>query len=152
MDFGKLPNVDNVNFALPKDRDRSLKTLRTKISQNPDNSGERPKPPRVYVGAPLWSVKEWVGKIYPAKTPARDYLAIYSRRFNSIELNSTFYRVPDAKTVRAWAEAVPENFVFSPKLSQFISHQDNLLAAEKAIRAFFDAVSGFGAALGMSFL
>src|SRR5687768_15116029 len=132
MDFGKLANVDRVKFELPKDSPRNARVLKAGNS----------RAPQIYIGAPLWGVKEWVGNFYPPKTPAKDFLHVYSRRFNSIELNTTFYRTPDIKTVQSWKNDVPEGFRFAPKVVQTVSHIQDLAIARKQLTDFCEAVKG----------
>jgi uncharacterized protein YecE (DUF72 family) len=142
MDFGKLANVDRIDFTLPKDSPRNARVL-----QSP-----RSRELRVYVGAPRWAVKEWVGSLFPLKTPAKDFLRVYSRRFNTIELNTTFYRTPDAKTVQGWKAEVPEGFRFAPKVVQSVSHIQDPSISRRELREFCEAVQGFEENLGVSFL
>src|SRR3954466_348565 len=101
MEFGKVASPDRVEFSFPPN--------------DPRNAAGAPVRPSLWIGAPVWACKEWVGRIYPPKTPARDFLKFYSRQFNSIELNSSFYRVPDAATVETWKKTVPQGFKFAPK-------------------------------------
>ncbi len=141
MDFGKLYNVDRVRFELPPDSMRNVRVL-------PGAS----RPLKAYLGAPVWSVKEWVGSIYPKKTPAREFLKHYSRRFNTIELNSTFYHIPDPKLVAQWKAMVSAEFRFAPKVVQTVSHQNDLVAAKAILRTFCATMSELGENLGPSFL
>ena len=78
MDFGKLNNVDRVDFSLPETPSRSIDMLAA--------SGPREGAPLVHVGAPIWSPKQWVGRVYPKGTKSADFLAEYTKQFNSIEL------------------------------------------------------------------
>lgn len=82
MEFGKIQDpeiLDQVNWKIPETDPLSLKFL----EQNQSQSHE------LFVGAPAWGHKEWVGKFYPLKTPATKYLYHYSRYFTTIELNTT---------------------------------------------------------------
>lgn len=70
----------------------------------------------VHVGASGWSYPSWKPGFYPAGTDARDFLALYATRFDTVELNTTGYRLPAEEQFRRWAEQVPAGFTFAPKL------------------------------------
>lgn len=93
-----------------------------------------------------WSYGQWVGNFYPPDTKPADYLRAYSKHLDSVEANSTFYRLPYRRTVRGWRDATPDGFVFSVKLPRTISHQ-NLEDADK-LHAFLDRIGGLGEKLG----
>lgn len=93
-----------------------------------------------------WSYGQWVGNFYPPDTKPADYLREYSKYLNSVEANSTFYRLPTRKTVQGWRDATPEGFIFSVKLPRAITHQ-NLEDADK-LQAFLDIIGGLGEKLG----
>jgi len=82
MKFGKLPDITQVDFTLPPDP-AGTTTILAKLPPS--------KAPKLYVGCTGWGMKEWVGKVYPEKTKAKDYLTHYTKQFNTIELtkNST---------------------------------------------------------------
>ncbi len=146
MDFGKLPHISGVDFKLPADMQGNVQLLqRTGFS-------EKSAQTRIYVGAPVWSQKEWVGRIYPAGTRTKDYLKYYSQQFNTIELNMTHYRVPDEEMIRSWRTMSEPGFKFCPKFPQTISHERMLQGTEAMTAAFCGAVMGLGDRLGTSFL
>jgi uncharacterized protein YecE (DUF72 family) len=70
----------------------------------------------VHVGASGWSYPSWKPSFYPARTDARDFLSYYAERFDTVELNTTGYRLPAEEQFRRWAEQVPPGFTFAPKL------------------------------------
>lgn len=107
---------------------------------------------RVGIGCPVWGVKEWVGKVYPRGAQPAEYLRHYARQFNSIELNSTHYRIPDPTTVRSWREQSPDDFRFCPKFPQEISHRSPLGANKALVNEFVHNLMGLGERLGISFL
>lgn len=144
MDFGRLPNVDNINFALPKD-DKGTERLWSKLKKSDLT-------PQVYVGCPVWGQKEWVGKIYPANTKEKDFLKHYTRQFNSIELNATHYRIPGEATIRNWKAAAEKGFKFCPKIPQEISHQKQLQNCYDLTTVFCNMISGLEDHLGLTFL
>ena len=77
---------------------------------------------RILVGTASWSDPGFVEYWYPKKMPAADRLAWYAQHFDMVELNSSFYSVPDPRMVRRWRESTPANFVFNVKLHQLLSH------------------------------
>ena len=116
MKFGKLEDISQVNFTLPPTHPKTWQVLGNAMRdrQNKDFN--------VYFGATGWSNKEWVGKWYPGSAKPKDYLYHYTRQFNTIELNTTHYRIPDNRTVDRWRETAPDGFLFCPKVPQLISH------------------------------
>ena len=76
----------------------------------------------LHLGTIGWSYNFWGGKFYPHKTAPKDYLMYYSSQFNTVEVDSTFYRIPTPKTISNWKEQTPENFRFSLKFPQVITH------------------------------
>jgi uncharacterized protein YecE (DUF72 family) len=112
----------------------------------------KPVVPAIYIGCPIWNNKEWLGKIYPATAKEKDYLKYYSQQFNTIELNTTHYRIPDTATIERWKNAVAKWFTFCPKFPQQISHELQLRGAEELTDIFCDAIRGLNKHLGISFL
>lgn len=70
-----------------------------------------------------WSYKFWVDKLYPPKLKAQEYLQEYSKHFNSVEVNSSFYRVPSVSTIKKWKEETNQSFLFSVKTPKKITHE-----------------------------
>jgi uncharacterized protein YecE (DUF72 family) len=77
---------------------------------------------KLHVGTSGYSYKEWKGNFYPEDLPAKEMLAYYSRRLPAVEINNTFYRLPQASMIQNWKEQVPKLFRFSIKASQRITH------------------------------
>ncbi len=77
---------------------------------------------RMLTGTSGFSYKEWVGPFYPEKTPASAMLRYYAERFPTVEINNTFYRMPDTALLERWAQEVPEGFAFTLKAPQRITH------------------------------
>ncbi|MFN2577981.1 MAG: DUF72 domain-containing protein [Pyrinomonadaceae bacterium] len=80
----------------------------------------------LHVGTSGYSYKEWKGNFYPEDLPAKEMLAYYSRRLPAVEINNTFYRLPQASMIENWKAQVPENFRFSIKATQRITHVKRL--------------------------
>ncbi len=104
--------------------------------------------PSLFIGTSGFYYPDWKGSFYPAALPARDYLPFYSARFNSLEVNNTFYRLPLETTLARWLDITPENFIFAVKASRFITHIKRLEDAEGAVSIFLDRIRCLGPKLG----
>ncbi len=151
MDFGKLPSISHVNFSLPPDPPGNAAVL----EKLPKTAAK----PKIFIGATGWSMKEWVGKLYPKGTKSQDFLKHYARQFNTIELNTTHYRIPDELTIRHWHDEAAPDFRFCPKVLQTISHSSDLhppplppLKGGNLVELFCLAMSGLQEKLGCCFL
>ena len=102
----------------------------------------------IYVGTSGYSYKEWKGSFYPEKLPANEMLAYYAERFNAVELNNTFYRLPKPEMIENWKSQVPEDFRFTMKASQGITHFRRLKDATPATRFMLERVAPFEERLG----
>lgn len=100
----------------------------------------------------MWALKTWVGNFFPPKSKAKDFLALYSRRLNTVEGNTTFYAVPDVTTVERWREETPPGFKFCLKFPQIISHRKRLRNCEAETREFVDRLERLGDRCGPAFL
>jgi uncharacterized protein YecE (DUF72 family) len=87
----------------------------------------------LYVGTSGYSYKRWKGSFYPKDLPDKKMLAYYGERFRTVEINNTFYRLPKASVLEAWAEAVPADFKFVLKASQRITHMKRLKDADELV-------------------
>jgi uncharacterized protein YecE (DUF72 family) len=82
--------------------------------------------PRIHIGTQGWNYDAWVGPFYPTGTRLVDFLPTYSRAFDSVEVDSTFYGVPATTTFQSWFDRTPRDFIFSLKLPQEITHDQRL--------------------------
>lgn len=105
-----------------------------------------------YIGCPMWGYKEWVGTLFPPRTPPGDFLRLYSNRFTTVEGNTTFYAVPGAETIARWRAETPPGFRFCPKIPRDISHSPALEVTQAPTLAFVARVQGLGERLGPIFL
>jgi uncharacterized protein YecE (DUF72 family) len=112
----------------------------------------RRKVPSVYIGCSVWTDRSFVGKVYPQGTLIKDFLKIYCQQFNTVELNTTFYSIPSVDRVKKWKEAATPSFRFCPKISQSISHSNNMDKQRHLLDIFLEAVLHFEKALGMTFM
>jgi uncharacterized protein YecE (DUF72 family) len=104
-----------------------------------------------YLGCAVWGYKDWVGTLFPSGSRSSDFLSLYSQRFTTVEGNTTFYSVPDLKTVRRWASETPDHFRFCLKLPKFITHQGTLAAKIPEAIAFLHTMQPLGERLGPVF-
>jgi uncharacterized protein YecE (DUF72 family) len=102
----------------------------------------------LYLGTSSWTAVGWETTFYPPHTKESEYLPFYATRFNSVEVDSTFYRIPTAKTVQQWRDRTPEGFVFAAKLPQTITHEKVLVNAESDLKAFLGVMDLLGPKLG----
>src|SRR5215813_6892212 len=93
---------------------------------------------RIFLGTQGWNYEGWVGPFYPRGTKARDMLGLYSRVFNSVEVDSTFYAIPPESSVKAWADRSPDNFTFSFKLPSEITHRHRLHHSAGPLKEFLN--------------
>lgn len=102
----------------------------------------------VRIGTSGWHYKHWVGTFYPPKTPASRMLAYYFEHFNTVELNNSFYRLPQKTALTSWRNSTPENFVFAAKGSRFLTHMKKLKDAGHGLTRFLDAIETLDRKLG----
>jgi uncharacterized protein YecE (DUF72 family) len=103
---------------------------------------------RVRVGCSGWNYKSWRGRFYPAEVPASRWLEYYAERFDTVEVNNTFYRLPERDTFEAWRRRVPSNFLAAIKASRFLTHMKRLRDPEEPLARLFSRASALGPVLG----
>jgi uncharacterized protein YecE (DUF72 family) len=143
MEFGKVQNLDVIDWTLPPLNAPSVSFLNSLPAVTPRTT--------FYVGAPAWGHKAWVGKIYPAKAKPAEFLSHYAKSFNTIELNSSHYGIPAEPTVAKWREAVPQEFLFCPKLLQAMSHDERGLLDPQLQNSWFEFLEKLGPNRGPCF-
>jgi len=97
-----------------------------------------------FIGTSGWSYDHWIGMFYPEDLGKDRWLEFYTESFDSVELNASFYRLPRKKTFQNWGRRTPPEFIFSVKMSRYVTHVKRLLNPEDSLRMFFDSVSGLG--------
>lgn len=102
----------------------------------------------LYVGTSGYSYKEWKGNFYPEKIPAKEMLAYYATRLPAVEINNTFYRLPQKSMLENWRDQVPTGFKFSVKASQRITHFKRLQGTEAETRYLLDTAAALDDRLG----
>jgi uncharacterized protein YecE (DUF72 family) len=102
----------------------------------------------IRIGTQGWNYDAWVGPFFPSGTRPTDYLSVYARAFDTVEVDSTFYAIPPAATLRSWSQRVPDGFAFALKLPQEITHENRLRHSQDLAALFFDRVRELGDRLG----
>jgi uncharacterized protein YecE (DUF72 family) len=102
----------------------------------------------ILVGTSGYNYPEWKGSFYPEDLPTAKMLPYYASRFNTVEINYTFYRMPNAKLVTNWALQVPDQFRFTLKAPRRITHDRRLKDVGDAVRAFCEVAAELGPKLG----
>ena len=100
----------------------------------------------VWVGCAGWAYRDWRGVLYPEKMPQREWLARYAQEFDTVEVNSTFYRLPSTDTVSTWVAETPAAFRFAVKASRYITHIKRLREPEKYVERFLEGVAPLASA------
>lgn len=103
----------------------------------------------IHVGTSGYSYKEWKGSFYPEKIPAKEMLRYYAERLSTVEINATFYRMPQPSMLENWKEQVPTSFRFSLKAPQRITHIKRLKEIEDETKYFLETASVLGDELGV---
>ena len=145
-----MDDVSRINFDLPPLLEDSQNFLRSLPS---------PTAPQIFIGNPTWGSKKWLGKIYPSKSQPKDFFSHYVQQYSTIELNTTFYQIPEKDTIERWKNTASlrqeSKFKFCPKIFRGVSHHprfglDHTSAPliEECIHVF----SSFEDALGLCFL
>ena len=101
--------------------------------------------PRVWIGTSGWNYKHWKKSFYPEGLPSREWLHYYSSRFDTVELNTSFYRIPSKDSVREWQKTTPVCVRFALKLWRGITHYKKLKDCREHLRNFLDAAEVFDA-------
>jgi uncharacterized protein YecE (DUF72 family) len=105
----------------------------------------------MWVGTSGYNYPEWRGSFYPEKFPAAKMLPYYAARFNTVEINYTFYRTPNAKILAGWSEATPEPFKLTLKAPKRITHTARLKDCEELLQDFVKTADTLGPKLGILF-
>jgi uncharacterized protein YecE (DUF72 family) len=104
------------------------------------------------IGCSGWTYKDWTGPFYPPGTKDRARLEYYATRFDTAEINASFYRLPSEATVGGWARRAPPGFVFAWKVSRFITHNKKLIDCADSAALVFGRMAPLGDKLGPSLI
>lgn len=102
----------------------------------------------VRVGTSGWSYPHWRGRFYPEGLPTDEWLGWYAGRFDTVEINNSFYHLPEKKTFASWRAATPADFVFSVKASRYITHMKKLRDTERAVSTLLSRAEVLAEKLG----
>lgn len=100
------------------------------------------------IGTSGWVYSDWRARFYPKKLPHARWLSHYADHFDTVEINGSFYRLPEATTFEGWREQVPAGFCFAVKFSRFGTHMKRLLGAKETIGRFLERAIHLGPRLG----
>lgn len=100
------------------------------------------------LGSSSWTAKGWLGSFYPSGTKQGDFLIEYSKHYDTVEIDATFYAIPAARTVDGWRDKTPEDFVFATKVPKSITHDNFLENCEDELTAYLDTMDRLGDKLG----
>jgi uncharacterized protein YecE (DUF72 family) len=103
---------------------------------------------RIRIGTSGWSYGHWLGTFYPKGTRPPDFLAVYADRFDSVEINRTFYKLPTVSTMAAWRAQSPSHFLFAAKASRYLTHRKKLKNPEEPIGRLLGCVEALEQKLG----
>ncbi|MGD0125334.1 MAG: DUF72 domain-containing protein [Terriglobia bacterium] len=107
-----------------------------------------PQIPNLRLGTSSWSSQDWVGVFYPAGTAPADFISEYAKHFDTVEVDSTFYRTPSPAMVRNWAARTPDGFLVAAKFPQVITHERVLVDCASEVSEFLKAMDLLGDKLG----
>src|SRR4051794_13739046 len=104
--------------------------------------------PTVRIGCSGWQYRHWRGNFFPAELPAARWLEYYAERFNTVEINNTFYRLPEAETFASWSRRVPRGFIYAVKASRYLTHMKKLKDPDDPIARLFTRAKRLGPTFG----
>ena len=90
----------------------------------------------VRIGCSGWMYDDWRGRLYPQREPKRRWLELYAAKFDTVEVNSTFYRLARSEGVAGWVRQTSEQFLFAVKASRYLTHIKRLQGIEEGIKRF----------------
>ena len=94
----------------------------------------------VHVGCSGWMYDDWRGRLYPEGLAKRGWLERYAEVFETVEVNSTFYRLASRDAVADWVERTPADFVFAVKASRYLTHMKRLTDLDRGIGRFYERI------------
>jgi uncharacterized protein YecE (DUF72 family) len=95
----------------------------------------------VRIGCSGWNYADWRGPVYPPGCPPRRWLAHYSTKFDTVEVNSTFYRLAKPEAVARWVEETPADFLFTVKASRYLTHMKRLTDMERGVERLYAGIA-----------
>ncbi len=104
--------------------------------------------PNLYLGTSSWSSEDWVGVFYPQGIAPADFITEYAKHFDTVEVDSTFYRSPSPAMVKNWYRRTPPGFVFAAKIPRSITHDKVMEDCDEELKEFLSAIDLLGEKLG----
>ena len=117
-------------------RARTRSTSRSATSRPSSPSSDQP----VRIGCSGWQYDDWRGRLYPEGLGTPRWLARYAEEFDTVEVNSTFYRLASRDAVARWVEQTPEDFVFALKASRYMTHIKRLAELPESMERYYDRI------------
>lgn len=102
----------------------------------------------IHIGTSGWHYDHWKGPFYPDDISAAEMLGFYAGHLGTVEINNSFYQLPEDKTLSEWRDNVPQGFVFSAKASRYITHMKKLKDPEEPVSTFIERITVLGEKLG----
>ncbi len=103
---------------------------------------------KLHAGCSGWSYEDWVGPFYPKDAKPKDFLRLYSSVFDAVEIDSSFYRIPNSFMISQWRKNTPEDFIFCPKFPKKITHELKFQNVRSTLDFLYKTISGLGDKLG----
>ena len=101
-----------------------------------------------FIGTSGWNYKHWKGNFYPEDITQKEWLNFYTERFDTVELNASFYHLPKRDTFKNWKKDTPDKFIFSVKASRYITHNKKLHEVKEPVSNFYKSANGLGKKIG----
>jgi uncharacterized protein YecE (DUF72 family) len=102
----------------------------------------------IHIGTSGWQYKDWRGRLYDERLPQDRWLERYAQVFSVVEVNNSFYRLPERATFEKWRRRTPDGFTFVVKASRYLTHLKRLKDAEDGVKLFWERATGLGPKLG----
>ncbi|MGD8404278.1 MAG: DUF72 domain-containing protein [Anaerolineales bacterium] len=102
----------------------------------------------IHIGTSGWHYGHWAGNFYSSDLPKENYLDFYCQHFRTVEINNSFYQLPEVDTLEAWREQVPDDFTFSVKASRYITHMKKLKDPQEPVSVFMERIAALRDHLG----
>lgn len=96
-----------------------------------------PKLGKIHIGTSGWHYSHWKGPFYPAKLREKEFLLYYLQFFQTVEINNSFYRLPDSKILKNYAKLAPKGSIFAIKMSRYVTHMKKLKDPKKPLKKFW---------------
>jgi len=105
-------------------------------------------PHRIFIGTSGWNYNHWRGIFYPDELSTKEWFHYYRKKFDTVEINNTFYNLPDSNVFKNWKKQAPADFIYAVKVNRYITHMKKLKNPESALKKFFSRVKYLEGNLG----